>query len=185
MWVGIFCSSRESSKIYKAIVLHIVQILSECGVSGIVYGGGNNGLMGIVQNAAQDYSIPIVGHNLERWKQDTPHKEFIYPTLLERQKGLITSSDMYLVLPGGIGTIYELIQVLAHNDVEQLYKPVVLYNVDHMFDSMLDMFRELVSQSLMDIKRLCFYIAHSEEDIDIILRQLTLHKNPDEYLFEV
>ena len=185
MWVGIFCSSRDSSKIYTPIVLYIMKILSECVVSGIVYGGGNNGLMGIVQNAAYDYSIPITGHNLERWKQDTRHTECIYPTLLERQKGLISSSDMYLVLPGGIGTIYELIQVLAHNDVEQLHKPVVLYNVDHLFDPLLDMFIELVSQGLMDVKRLCLYIAHSEEDIDLILRQLTSRKIPSDYLFSV
>jgi uncharacterized protein (TIGR00730 family) len=185
MWVGIFCSSRESSKIYTSIVLHIMKILSECTISGIVYGGGHNGLMGLVQDAAQDYSIPIIGHNLERWKEETRHTEIIYPTLLERQKGLITSSDMYLVLPGGIGTIYELVQVLAHNDVEHIYKPVILYNVDHLFDPLLDMFRELVSQGLMDVKRLCFYIAYSEDEIDTILRKLTSHENPSDYLFSV
>jgi uncharacterized protein (TIGR00730 family) len=187
MWVGIFCSSRDTSTIYAPIVFHIIKILSDCAISGIVYGGGNNGLMGIVQTLAHDYSMPIIGHNLERWKQETACKnpEYIYPTLLERQKGLITSSDMYLVLPGGIGTIYELIQVLAHNDVEHLYKPIVLYNVDHLFDPLLDMFRELVSQGLMDVKRLCFYIAHSEEDIEIILRHLTHHKTPSDYIFSV
>ena len=183
MWVGIFCSSRDSSKIYKSIVLHLVTVLSKCAIRGIVYGGGDNGLMGIVQNAAQAYSIPIVGHNLERWKQDTAYTEFIYPTLLDRQKGLITSSDMYIVLPGGIGTIYELIQVLAHNDVEQLYKPIVLYNVDHIFDPLLDMFRELISQKLMDTKRLCLYIAQSETDIADILHQVTIHNVPSDYIF--
>jgi predicted Rossmann-fold nucleotide-binding protein len=79
--------------------------------------------MGLVREFA---TIPITGHNLTRW--DPLPDENVYNTLRERQSALVEDSDAYLVLPGGVGTMYELFQVLCENDVEKREKPVMVYD---------------------------------------------------------
>jgi uncharacterized protein (TIGR00730 family) len=169
MEIGIFCSSRESAAIlFGGIVAPLLSFLYECGCKKIIYGGGDKGLMGVVYRESVALGMKVHGHNLERWSQRFEN-EIVYTSLLERQNGLIQESQMYIVLPGGIGTIYELSQVLCHNDVEQVGKKVILYNYDHYFDGFIAMLQHSISLGLMDNDRLHFYIITSLDELKEIL----------------
>jgi uncharacterized protein (TIGR00730 family) len=176
MIVGIFCSSREIARTYEnAIIDALVMLFSVYhGSLQLSYGGGNKGIMGLVLQEAISHQIPITGHNLEKWALPG---EQIYPTLLERQKGIVDSSDMYLVFPGGIGTIYELCQVLCHNDVERLNKPVIIYNINGLFDTFVLFLEELISKQLMDRERLVLSVVTTIEEFYELLTRL---KNENE-----
>ena len=176
--MGIFCSSRASALVYEEAVILVMAVLSSYGISQIAYGGGNNGLMGIVYREAIYNEIPIIGHNLERWSLPQLDNEIIYTNLTERQNGLMKMSDMYLILPGGIGTIYELTQALCHNDVDRIEKPVVIYNVDHYYDTFLLFLTELVTRKSMDNDRLFLHIVTTPTELYTTLMALDqIHKN--------
>lgn len=170
--IGIFSSSRESSLFFEASVVQAFIVLAELGIKNIAYGGGNSGLMGTVYRQANYYGMQIIGHNLERWSQPDMDHEIIYTDLLKRQQGLMDASDMYLVFPGGIGTLYELSQALCHNDVEKKDKPVIIYNSNHVFDTLILYMNELVEKGIMDFDRLRLYVVVNKEELRVLLQTL-------------
>lgn len=169
MIVGIFCSSRASALVYEHAVILMMSVLASHGITQITYGGGNNGLMGVVYRESLKHALPIVGHNLERWSLPHLDNEIIYTNLLDRQKGIMEMSDMYVILPGGIGTIYELTQTLCHNDVDRLGKPVIVYNIDHYYDTFLLFLTELIEKQVMDSDRIMLHSVTTPEELQTLL----------------
>jgi uncharacterized protein (TIGR00730 family) len=168
--IGIFCSSRDQAVLlYKDIIHPLMLLLYKMGVRHILYGGGDKGLMGVVYHDARSVGMSVTGHNLDRWSQPHLDTEIVYTTLLDRQNGLIRSSQSYLILPGGIGTIYELSQVLCHNDVEKLGKKVILYNYNHYYDGFIDMLKQSISLGMIDNDRLDLYIITNLDELKSIL----------------
>jgi uncharacterized protein (TIGR00730 family) len=181
MIVGIFCSSRASALVYEQNVILMMAVLASHGITKITYGGGNNGLMGVIYRESLKHAIPIVGHNLERWSLPHLDNEIIYSNLLDRQQGIMEMSDMYVILPGGIGTIYELTQTLCHNDVDRLGKPVVIYNIDHYYDTFLLFLTELINKKVMDSDRIMLHIVTTPEELQtllILLHQIDKNESP-------
>ena len=151
MRIGIFASSRQVSvDLFEKEIKDVVMCISKSKNQpiSITYGGGDKGLMGVVRREAHLLSIPIRGHNLKNWAIDPT--EAIYPDLLERQQGIIKNSDVYIVLPGGIGTVYEMVQILCHNDVERIEKPILIYNVDGFYSTFLDFIDEMKAIGFID-----------------------------------
>ena len=168
--VGIFCSSRSLAiSLYGEIILPLMVLLYNKGTRHVIYGGGDHGLMGLIYKEGTSLGMKVIGHNLERWSQpDFPH-EIVYSSLLERQNGIVQSSQLYIILPGGIGTLYELMQVLCNNDVDKVGKNVILYNYDHYYDGFIFMLEHGVSVGLMDMDRLHFHIITNLEMLEEIL----------------
>jgi uncharacterized protein (TIGR00730 family) len=138
------------------------------GTRHILYGGGDEGLMGLIYHEGTALGMSITGHNLEKWS--IPYRnEIVYTSLMDRQNGLIQASQMYIVLPGGIGTIYELTQVLCNNDVDKMGKKVILYNYDHYYDGLIMMIKHSVSIGLMEYDRLTFHIVTNLEELKEVL----------------
>lgn len=179
MIVGIFSSSRDQP--YEIIVCHLMTVLSSLQWE-ITYGGGNKGLMGIVYKCAIEQLVPIQGHNMERWHSYQPN-EIVYTSFMDRQNGLVYSSDVYLVLPGGIGTLFELLQVLTLNDVEKVNKKVILYNIDGMYDPFLEMMFNLIEKGMVDKDRLCLYIVTGQDEIKDLLYKMEMKQDFSIYAF--
>jgi uncharacterized protein (TIGR00730 family) len=141
MRLAIFCSSKDSLvPIFEDSILDLIRLLEESGkITAFVYGGGDVGLMGLVRRYA---TLPVYGHNLPRW--NPLPDEVVYATLRERQCGLIDDADAYLILAGGVGTMYELFQVLCENDVEKMDKPVFIYDPQNVYSPLQEMLDRMV-----------------------------------------
>ena len=170
--IGIFCSSRGvAATLYQGIIIPLMVMLYDMGTRHVLYGGGDKGMMGLIYNEGTALGMTVTGHNLERWSTpDQYRNEIVYTTLLDRQNGLIQNSNMYIVLPGGIGTLYELMQVLCNNDVDKLGKKVILYNYDHYYDGFMMMIEHSVSVGLMDYDRLHFHVVTNLEELKEVLQ---------------
>lgn len=142
MRLGIFCSSKpELAEVFREETRALISALEASGVvSAFVYGGGQEGIMGLIREYA---TIPVIGHNLPRW--NPLPDERVYETLRERQAGLIDDADGYLILAGGVGTLHELFQVLCENDVEKKTKPVVVYDPRGVYESLDGLLRRMTS----------------------------------------
>ena len=101
----------------------------------LVYGGGNVGLMGASSRAAHDAGGEVLGimpHFLTKWEKPNPAFETrMVDTMHERKWGLFAESDAFIVLPGGIGTLEEVVETLSWRRLELHTKPVVF--VDRVF----------------------------------------------------
>ncbi|KAF0116471.1 MAG: hypothetical protein FD163_1224 [Hyphomonadaceae bacterium] len=95
----------------------------------LVYGGGNVGLMGASSRAAFEAGGKVLGimpHFLTKWELPHPEIETIMvDTMHERKWLLFSESDGFAVLPGGIGTLEEVVETLSWHRLELHSKPIV------------------------------------------------------------
>ena len=168
--VGIFCSGKTDMKPeYIEIVSSILQKINPKKVA-LVYGGGNVGLMGIIRQA---FTGKIISSNLRCFvdKSDEAIKDdYVFDTISERQSKLIELSDMFLVFPGGFGTIYECLEVITKNQIGEHSKKIVIFNYKGLFDHLYQQINVLQNEGF--IKNPLYYyniIFLTENDIDTLL----------------
>ena len=172
--ISFFCSSRNIALPgYGDIVLPLLTLLFEYGTRTIYYGGGDKGLMGLVYNKATSLGMNVVGHNLKKWASPNLPEEFYHDNLVDRQNALVQFGKYYIILPGGIGTLYELTQVMCHNDVEGRNKPVILYNHNGYFNGFLQLLGHSIREGLTDMDRLHFHIVDSINEFRLLLHTLS------------
>lgn len=132
--LGVFCGSRPGK---EAIFADMAEALGTAiGERGwrLVYGGGEVGLMGIVARAALDAGGPVLGVIPQRLldrevgKRDVTELR-VTATMFERKADLIAEADAFVALPGGLGTLDEILDVLTLRQLGYHTKPLLL--LDH------------------------------------------------------
>ncbi|MFL5240105.1 MAG: TIGR00730 family Rossman fold protein [Rhizomicrobium sp.] len=111
----------------------------------MVYGGGASGMMGEVARAALTAGAEVIGVRpspLDHLERPQGGIEMIHtPDLFERKQRMIGMSDVFLVLPGGLGTLDEFFEVITTAQLGMHEKPVILVNTDAYFDPLLALLR--------------------------------------------
>jgi uncharacterized protein (TIGR00730 family) len=108
----------------------------------LVFGGGGGGLMGelargaIVSHGTVIGIIPNFLTEAEPVIQDLSEL-YVVESMIERKEMMVDLSDIFIVLPGGIGTIEELFEVWTGNHVKAYSKPILIVNLDGFFDDLL------------------------------------------------
>jgi uncharacterized protein (TIGR00730 family) len=115
--------------------------LAENGV-GLVYGGGSVGLMGAVAKSVLDHGGRVTGIIPEflttRENALARVQEMIVtPDMHERKRLMFERSDAFIALPGGIGTLEELVEQLTWQQLGRHTKPVLLANIDGFWEPLL------------------------------------------------
>lgn len=118
---------------------------------GLVYGGGKVGLMGAVAKAVKTSGGRVVGVIPEFMKV----KELAYEgademhsvvTMRERKLMMETHADAFVALPGGWGTLEEIMEILTLRQLDVLRKPVVIFNQDGFYDELLKFFDRMIAE---------------------------------------
>ena len=143
--ITVFCGSAENCpEKYLIAAERLGGVIARQG-RRLIYGSGQCGLMGRVAKGAKDAGGVITGINVKRFASYLPYPgtdEFIMAeTLPERKDALIARGDACIALPGGVGTLDELLEVYALVQAGIIEKPLGLMNVDHYFDGLLSMMR--------------------------------------------
>jgi uncharacterized protein (TIGR00730 family) len=115
---------------------------------GLVYGGGKAGLMGAVARGVKAGSGRVVGvipdFMIQRELAFTAADELLtVKTMAERKQAMIARADGFLALPGGIGTLEEIAEVLTLRYLAQIDKPAVFFNQNGFYDHLLRFFRHM------------------------------------------
>lgn len=139
--VCVFCGSRSGSNpAFEDAAFATGRLLADRGIR-LVYGGGSLGLMGAVANGCLEGGGEIIGvipgflMDLELGHQGVTRLEVV-PDMLERKKRMAELSDGFLTLPGGIGTLDELFEMLTWVRLGVHRKPNGLLNVDGFYDEL-------------------------------------------------
>lgn len=120
----------------------------------MVYGGADVGLMSIVANAALSRGAKVIGVMPEfLYKREIAHKglsQFIkVKTMSERKLKMMELSDCFIALPGGPGTLEEISEIISLVRVNELNKPYFLYNIDGFYDSLIALFKTMLSEGFV------------------------------------
>ncbi|MDA8051294.1 MAG: TIGR00730 family Rossman fold protein [Rhodospirillales bacterium] len=132
--VAVFCGSRSGDNpAFRRAAATLGQRLAEAGV-GVVYGGGQIGLMGVLANAVLGAGGRIVGVIPEI----LVHPEIAHPALsglivtrdmAARKQRMFDLADAFIALPGGIGTLDETIEMLTWRQLGVHAKPILLCDI--------------------------------------------------------
>jgi hypothetical protein len=167
----VYCSSsdRLASKYYAAAEW----IGAEMARRGwaLVYGGGRTGLMGTVARAVKAGGGRVIGVIPDFMKARelayTEADELVTVVTMRERKLLMESrADAFLALPGGWGTLEEIMEILTLRQLNVLQKPCVFFNQDGFYDGLLEFFAKLVAEKFNKPTNLdLFSIAGATEEI--------------------
>ena len=120
----------------------------------LVFGGGDDGMMGSVARGVSDYNGKILGI-IPEWMIEFEDlyescDDVIYTRSMdERKMKFIEYSDSFLVTPGGVGTLDEFFEVLTLKKLNLHNKPIIILNIDNFFDKMLDMLYAMIEEGFV------------------------------------
>lgn len=135
----------------------------------LVFGACNQGIMGSSYNAALINHRSITGVCPQIYKDDFKdlqcQKEITTNSISERMDALISECDAIIILPGGVGTIYELFAALEYKRSHEFDKPIVIYNSCNYFDKLLTFLEQIYSEGFTSKSVSDYYhISTSVED---------------------
>lgn len=165
--ICVYCGSRSgASPAYAQVAQEVGHWIGQH-QGQLVYGGGNNGLMGLVAQATAQAGGRVVGiipkalqtHENTRTACDEVH---VVDTMHERKRMMAERADAFLALPGGIGTFEEFFEVWTWRQLGYHDKPVGLLNTHGYYDGLLQFARHSVAQGFLSDWQLDLIRCESE-----------------------
>ncbi len=145
--IAVFCgSSLGNDEQYETAAVGMANAMAERGI-GLVYGGGNIGLMGKVAETLHVRGGAVVGVipeklHLPKICNKTVHDELVVVEGMHQRKAeMYRRADGFVALPGGIGTFEEILEIFTWQQLRYHSKPVALLNVAGFYDGLLAFLR--------------------------------------------
>lgn len=149
--VCVFCGSRLGGKpVYAAAAAELGQIIGRNSWR-LIYGGGDVGLMGTVARASLAAGAEVHGiiprRLLEREAGKRNISELqITETMFARKELMIQAADVFVVLPGGLGTVDELLDAITLRQLGYHAKPVLLADIESYWTRCRALFEQIVAE---------------------------------------
>ena len=150
--VCVFCGSSDAAD--PAFLDAAAQFGRDLAGAGIrlVYGGGGVGLMGASARAAHEAGGDVLGIiptfliGKERALETVEH--IVVENMHQRKMLFYERSDAFVILPGGVGTLEEIVELLSWRRLDLHFKPVVFWNPRGFWDPLFTLFRHTVEEKL-------------------------------------
>ena len=169
--ICVYCGSGSGrNRAYAAAARQLGKSLAKAGI-GLVYGGGSLGLMGEVARATLKHGGRVTGiipkFLSARERMLTEVTELIVTEdMHERKMMMFKKADAFVALPGGIGTLEELVEQLTWSQLGRHTKPIVLANIDDFWSPFLALLRHMHSETFIRPGlEVTFKVVDSAKDI--------------------
>lgn len=179
-------SSTNLHQSYISAVEEFGKLMAKSG-HGLVFGAGNNGLMGAVARGVASAHGEIIGvvpsfFNVDGVLYPDCTEIIFTETMRERKKIMEEKADAFVAVPGGIGTFDEFFEILTLKQLGRHQKPVAILNVNGYYDNLVKLLEIAVSEGFMTegTKALCGVFDDSKQLIDYLENY-----NLDEYNFSL
>jgi uncharacterized protein (TIGR00730 family) len=140
--VAVYCGSADGNiPAFRTEAVALGQAIAAAGL-GLVYGGAKVGLMGAVANSALAAGASVIGvlpdvlSDGEIAHSGLTRLEFV-ETMHQRKARMAELADAFLILPGGYGTLEELLEIVTWAQLRLHAKPIVLINTANYWDGLL------------------------------------------------
>lgn len=146
-------SSGRCADVHKKTAYDFGQLMAKAGMN-LVYGGGRVGLMGILADSVLEGGGKVIGIIPEHIsKREVSHVDLtelhVVDSMHTRKQMMVTKSDAFVVLPGGIGTLDELCEVMTWKQLGIHDKPIVIANVDNYWTPFMKMIDNVIAEKFM------------------------------------
>lgn len=146
-------SSGQLPEIYVSGAKRLGQVAAQRG-HAIVNGAGRTGLMGAVTEGVMQAGGKAIGvipqFMVEHGWQHTGMTELVITEDMHtRKEQMAQRSDAVIALPGGVGTMEELLEIITWKQLGLYLKPIVIFNTDHYFDPLLQQLSKAIDQNFM------------------------------------
>ena len=181
--ISIFCGAHEGKNPKYAQSAKIIsEAIAKKGIN-VVFGGGNVGLMKIISDTALDNGVDVLGISLKslhalELANPRLNKIVVTDTLLDRKDEFMSRSDAFIVLPGGVGSLDELAEIMASNQLGIINKPVGILNTEGYYDHLLKWFDKAVEEGFISSANLKELLVsdNPEELVDLVVN----HERPSD-----
>jgi uncharacterized protein (TIGR00730 family) len=175
--VCVYCaSSRSAPPVYREAAFRLGEVLAGAGFT-VVYGGSMLGSMGALADGVLARGGRIVGviprfmAELE-WAHDRLSELHLVDDMRTRKHEMLSRSQAVVALPGGSGTLEELLEVISLKRLGVYLAPIVLVNTRGFFEPLLTLLARAVEERFMDRRHLAMWqvVAEPEEVPAALLR---------------
>lgn len=168
--VCVFCSSSDVlDEKYYLLAESLGRKIGENGLK-LIHGAGKIGLMGVLSRSAKKFNSHVTGIipetlNKEGITSETDDEIIVTDSMHERKRIMREKADAFIALPGGFGTLEELLEVITLKQLRYHKMPIVIINFDHFYDHLLNQFEQMFEQQFSKKGyRNLFYVAENIED---------------------
>ena len=184
--VAVYCGSRLGNKeVYEQAARELGRALADNGM-GLVYGGASIGLMGAVADEVIKGGAQAIGViPTFMLKHEIAHEQLtrlhLTDTMHTRKTVMAEYADAFITLPGGLGTLEEIMEIATWRQLYQHEKPMIILNINGFYDRMIEHLKYTTEQGFMkqeDLERLvvCNTIG---EAIDLLKTVVTIDSAVD------
>jgi uncharacterized protein (TIGR00730 family) len=165
--ITVYCAgSAKVNPVYLAGAERLAKAFNEAGAE-LVFGGGKTGLMGhiatqIIQGGGKAHGV--MPHFLKDIEMNHPLVEdFIFvDTMSERKQLLLANTEGLIALPGGCGTLEELLEAITLKRLGQYLKPIIIVNQEGFYTPQLEMLKRMVDEDFMRPEHLNLWTVVSD-----------------------
>lgn len=149
--VCVFCASSNAvAGEFKEVARELGRLLGERGLE-LIYGGAAIGLMGEVARGVHEKGGRVVGvlphFFMKKGIRYDEADELVVTRDMRERKGIMDGrADAFIVLPGGVGTLEEAVEIFSLIQLKQTMKPLVFINTCNFYDGLFSLFRHMVEQ---------------------------------------
>ena len=178
----VYCGSSFGNKsIYTDAARSLAQEMVEQNIA-LVYGGGNVGLMGVIANEVLRLGGEATGVIPQAlMDKEVGHSKLtrlhVVKDMHERKALMAELSDGFIAMPGGIGTLEELFEILTWSQLGYHEKPIGVLNVDGFYDGLIDFLQNQVVQGFVKANQ-ADLMMHETNAADLLRRLQTFVPQP-------
>ena len=153
--ICVFCGSKNGIQPeYEQATRQLATLLVENNIT-LIYGAGDIGLMGILADqvlALGGQVIGIIPRHLctKEIVHDSLTELHVTEDMLERKQLMMAKADGFIALPGGLGTLDEILEVATWKQLGQLDKPLCLINTNGFYNPFISCIQSLVNNGFME-----------------------------------
>lgn len=179
----VFCGARDNvNEKYLEAGKAFGTALAEMGIR-LIFGGGNCGMMGAVSNAVMAAGGEAIGvfprHLRSHEREHTGITETILvDSMHERKQTMFDMTDIFAVLPGGFGTMDEMMEILTWRQIGLHNKPLFVFNQDGYWSPLLQMMEKTIEQSFARPENRAF--AQEKDTLKALLEAILEEKEKKE-----
>lgn len=180
--ICVFCgSSQGKNPLYRETARQLGEYLVRNSLN-LVYGGGNVGLMGILSGSVMDNGGKVTGIIPELLHGAVPHRhitELIVVNDMHQRKALMYKmSDGFICMPGGIGSLDELLETFTWLQLGYHNKPVCVLNINGYYTGLLNQLEFMVEEGFLNRANLGLLLVTEriEGILDLMTAYTSSHK---------
>ena len=170
-------SSAAIDQIYVDAAVRLGELLAKKNIT-CINGGGNLGLMGAVINSVLQHGGEVKGVIPKfmvdsGWCHPKLTEQIVTHTMHERKQKMAELSNAAIALPGGVGTLEELLEIITWKQLGLYKHPIIILNTNNYYSALLEMFDNMIEQKFMHerYREMWRVVATPEEAIEELSKE--------------